>query len=95
MFSVQGVHSAGVSSVTLLTSGGGSVMGMITGGMNGQMRSWRVGSLGYGRPMGKPTLLMTVKEHSSSIVAIRTTRDLKECITAGKDGSCIIWDISE
>lgn len=79
---IPGVHSPGVTSLALLRNR------ILTGGRNGQMRSW---SLGYGN--AKPKLVATVQEHKGEIVGVEVTRDEAECITGSKDGSCIIWDI--
>ena len=68
---------------------------LLTGGKNGQMRSWKMPMM-YSlqqKVIAKPKLLMTVKEHTSDIVKIHVTKDQRECITASKDGTCIIWDI--
>ena len=94
IFVAQGVHSSGVSSMYVLSSGN-NADALLTGGKNGQMRSWKMPSM-YSmqqKVIGKPTLLRTVKEHTADIVKIHVTKDQKECITASKDGTCIIWDI--
>ena len=94
IFIAQGVHPSGVSAMFTLASGN-RANALLTGGKSGQMRSWKMPSI-YSlqqKVIGKPTLLMTVKEHTSDIVKIHVTKDQKECITASKDGTCIIWDI--
>jgi len=84
-----------VTSFALLTSSGlSNVTGILTGGTNGQVRSWQVGH-SYKTPLSKPLLKMTVKEHANDVVKIQVTKDLTEAISAGKDGSCIIWDVSD
>ena len=94
IFVAQGVHSSGVSAMNILSSGN-RAHALLSGGKNGQMRSWKMPSM-YSlqqKVIGKPTLLKTVKEHTSDIVKIHVTKNHKECITASKDGTCIIWDI--
>ena len=94
VFVAQGVHPCGVSAMYILSSGNMS-SGLLTGGKDGQLRSWKMPSM-YSmqqKVIGKPSLLMTVKEHTAAIVKIHVTKDQSECITASKDGSCIIWDI--
>ena len=94
IFVAQGVHPSGVSAMCTLSLGN-HTHGLLTGGKNGQMRSWRMPSI-YSmqqKVIGKPSLLMTVKEHTAEIVKIHVTKDQKECVTASKDGTCIIWDI--
>ena len=94
IFIAQGVHPSGVSAMFILASGN-RANALLTGGKSGQMRSWKMPSI-YSlqqKVIGKPTLLMTVKEYPSDIVKIHVTKDQKECITASKDGTCIIWDI--
>ena len=94
IFLAQGVHPPGVSAMTILSTGN-RANALLTGGKSGQMRSWRMPSMWslQQKVIGKPTLLMTVKEHTSDIVKIHITKDQKECITGSKDGTCIIWDI--
>ena len=60
----------------------------------GHLRSWSVGH-SYKTPLAKPALKMTVKEHTGEVVKLQVTRDLSQAISAGKDGSCIIWDVSD
>lgn len=65
---------------------------MITGGKDGQVRTWRIN---FFNPGSKPKLLATIKEHSKAIVCLRTADDEMEAITASADSSCIIWNISK
>ena len=78
-----GAHPHGVTALALMSRQGG----LITGGATGQMRTWRVGY----DPKVKPRLVTRIHEHKNGIVALQTTRDEEELISASKDGSCIIW----
>ena len=78
---------AGVTSLAFLQNG------MMTGGQDGQLRTWRINT--YNPTPTKPKLLTTVKEHTGAIVCLRTSNDEMEAITASADGSCIIWNISK
>lgn len=65
---------------------------MMTGGKDGQVRTWKAN---FYNPSSLPKLLKTMKEHTGSIVCLRTSDDEMEAITAGADSSCIIWNISK
>ena len=65
---------------------------MLSGGKDGQLRSW---SMNAYNPESKPQILKTVKEHSGAIVSLVVTDDEVEAVTASRDGSCIIWNISK
>ena len=81
LFTVPGAHASGVTSFALLTSSGlSNVIGLLTGGTNGQVRSWQVGH-SYKTPLSKPLLKMTVKEHANDVVKIQVTKDLTEAIS--------------
>ena len=66
--------------------------GLITGGKDGQMRTWRMQRY---NSSSKPKLLSTVREHKNKIVALEISKDEIECISASEDGACIIWNISK
>lgn len=92
IYDCPGVHISGVSSLCNAAICGTG--GLITGGVDGEVRTWR-GSDGGGGRGKKPTLLVTVREHKKEVTSLQVTRDQRECISASMDGSCIIWSLEE
>lgn len=80
------LNDAHKSGVTAICPGADSSL-FITGGGDGNVRVWQVGST-YRK------LLASLKEHQGSINDICLSRDGKRFVSAASDGSCIVWDLA-
>lgn len=60
---------------------------IITGGMEGEVRIWRVGRM-------MQTMDASLKEHRGRVWDIRLKADDSLAVTASSDGSCIVWDLN-
>lgn len=58
----------------------------ITGGGDGQVRSWEIASQ-------SAVLLGTLKEHTAVVTSIHISSTDEECVTSSEDGTCIIWNL--
>ncbi|KAM3179210.1 hypothetical protein ACTXT7_001064 [Hymenolepis weldensis] len=77
-------HTPGA--VTTLTLGRKSARVMATGGEDRRVKLWAV---------GKPTCIMSLSGHTSSIDAARFSPD-EDCVAAGSlSGSIRVWDLEE
>lgn len=83
IFTVQGVHANGVTAIAF------TGIGLITGGADGQIRTWRMNK--YCNRYGKPELIATTKEHKAAVTNVEVTRHYDHCVSGSEDGSCIIW----
>lgn len=78
---INDAHPKGVTAIAVTDD----CKTIISGGAAGQVRFWSA-------PNRK--MIISLKEHKSSVSAIKIRPDGKECVSASDDGSCIIWDIA-
>ena len=92
MYEFAGVHISGVSSIALIPQ----QQGLITGGRDGEIRTWKTG---YLSSAGKPvSLLSTVREHKKEVTSLQVAEAVAnsdEAVSASMDGSCIIWSLAK
>ncbi len=81
--SLGGAHPAGVTALKWL--GGGC---LATGAVDGQVRFWR--GLIYATK-----LEFTLRAHKNRVTALEVAAGGKELLSASKDGSCVIYDVTE
>jgi WD40 repeat protein len=60
---------------------------IVTGGMEGEVRVWRIGRQ-------TQTMDASLKEHRGRVWAIKIRGDDSQAVSASSDGSCIIWDLN-
>merc|ERR1719231_1658394 len=60
---------------------------IVTGGMEGEVRVWRIGRQ-------TQTMDASLKEHRQRVWCIRIRADDSQAVSASSDGSCIIWDLN-
>jgi WD40 repeat protein len=60
---------------------------IISGGMEGEVRVWRVGRQ-------TQTMDASLKEHRNRVYAIKLKADDSQAVSASGDGSCIVWDLT-
>jgi len=60
---------------------------IITGGMEGEVRVWRVGQ-------STTTMDASLKEHRGRVWCIKIRHDNSQAVSASSDGSCIVWDLT-
>ena len=90
-FVVNDAHKGGVTAVAVAPapSGGEGKYQIVSGGMEGEVRVWRVSS----EVGGSQTLVANLKEHRGRVYAVKFKGDLSKCVSASADGSCIVWDL--
>eukprot|EP00697_Spironema_sp_BW2_P001386 gnl/Spiro4/11853_TR6255_c0_g1_i1.p1 gnl/Spiro4/11853_TR6255_c0_g1~~gnl/Spiro4/11853_TR6255_c0_g1_i1.p1 ORF type:complete len:753 (-),score=171.46 gnl/Spiro4/11853_TR6255_c0_g1_i1:44-2206(-) len=81
------IHDAHPSGVTALCPSNDCSF-LMTGGADGMVRSWRLGS-------ASQSLVASMKEHRGRVNCIRIRSNDQQCVSASDDGSCVIWNISE
>lgn len=79
---INDAHYEGVTAVRPCNS----CMRMVSGGMQGEVRVWRLGTQSQ-------SMEGNLKEHRSRVYDIAVTRDDRGAFTASADGSCILWDL--
>ena len=82
LFCISDAHVNGVTAITSTSD----CQRLITGGMNGEIRIWRI---------NKQSQVMesSLKEHRGRVWSIQVNSLDDRAISASADGSCIIWDI--
>lgn len=82
MYVINDSHHHGV---TALSSTSDSQR-LISGGMEGEVRIWRIGKQ-------TQTMESSMKEHRGRVWAIQVKKNNLHAVSASSDGSCIVWDI--
>ena len=82
LYAINDSHNHGVTAI----GGTGDCQRIVSGGMEGEVRIWRI---------GRQTQIMDVslKEHRSRVSDIRVNRADTQAVSSSYDGSCIIWDL--
>mmetsp|Transcript_1070 Transcript_1070/g.3018 ORF Transcript_1070/g.3018 Transcript_1070/m.3018 type:complete len:620 (-) Transcript_1070:134-1993(-) len=80
---INDAHKNGVTALAMT----GDCGRIISGGMEGEVRVWRIGRQ-------TQTMDTSLKEHRGRVWAIRVTGDDASAVSASSDGSCIIWDLA-
>ena len=89
-FCVPEAHHEDVTALALVEEGACSAPGsskpwrMLSGGKDGRVRVWKV------TPSHR-ALLQSMKEHRGAVTDIRVCSDKTQCISASKDGACLVW----
>mmetsp|Transcript_41551 Transcript_41551/g.88542 ORF Transcript_41551/g.88542 Transcript_41551/m.88542 type:complete len:621 (-) Transcript_41551:103-1965(-) len=86
MYVINDAHKNGVTAMATT----GDCHRIITGGMEGEVRVWRIGS----QPKGSTAMEASLKEHRGRVWCVRIRADDSQAVTASADGSCIIWDLN-
>jgi WD40 repeat protein len=81
-YAINDAHNHGVTALALTNS----CDMIVSGGMEGEVRIWRV---------GKQTQIMeaSMKEHRGRVSDIKISKNDAQAVSASFDGSAIIWDI--
>ena len=82
LYCISDAHVNGVTALTSTSDG----QRLISGGMNGEIRIWRIGRQSQ-------TMESSLKEHRGRVWSIQVNSLNDRAISASADGSCIIWDI--
>eukprot|EP00039_Didymoeca_costata_P014699 m.240211 g.240211 ORF g.240211 m.240211 type:complete len:384 (+) comp16075_c0_seq3:1031-2182(+) len=82
-FEVPNANSKGVTAIATTQD----CSRLVTGGGDGQVRVWKVGST--------VKLHATLKEHKGRITSIMINSTDQEAISSSVDGSCIVWDLQK
>eukprot|EP00929_Paragymnodinium_shiwhaense_P087846 TRINITY_DN4799_c0_g1_i1.p1 TRINITY_DN4799_c0_g1~~TRINITY_DN4799_c0_g1_i1.p1 ORF type:complete len:623 (-),score=166.95 TRINITY_DN4799_c0_g1_i1:288-2156(-) len=82
LYVINDAHKNGVTALAV-TSDCGRI---VTGGMEGEVRIWRVGQQ-------TQTMDASLKEHRNRVWAVKLRQDDSQAVSASSDGSCIIWDL--
>ncbi|XP_067914795.1 cilia- and flagella-associated protein 52 isoform X2 [Heterodontus francisci] len=82
MYTINNAHHDGVTAIAATSD----CKKIISGGGEGQVRIWDIGSKSH-------RLIAGLKEHTSTVSCIKMKKNDQECVTASFDGTCIIWDI--
>lgn len=82
LFAINDAHNHGVTSL----SGTNDCQKIVSGGMEGEVRIWRI---------GRQTQIMdgSLKEHRSRVSDIKINNQDTQAVSSSYDGSSIIWDI--
>jgi WD40 repeat protein len=97
-FVLNDAHRGGVTALLVAPSAGGTAASgggaggeymVISGGAEGEVRVWRISTVGH----GSQSLLANLKEHRGRVFAVKVKSDLSKCVSASADGSCIVWDL--
>lgn len=82
LFAINDAHNHGVTSL----SGTNDCQKIVSGGMEGEVRIWRI---------GRQTQIMdgSLKEHRSRVSDIKINTQDTQAVSSSYDGSSIIWDI--
>merc|ERR1712232_195094 len=79
---INDAHKNGVTAMGVTNDCGR----IITGGMEGEVRTWRIG-------LQKTEMDASLKEHTGRVWSIQVRKDDSQAVSASSDGSCIIWDL--
>ncbi|KAJ8404244.1 hypothetical protein AAFF_G00340170 [Aldrovandia affinis] len=82
MFIIDNAHCLGVTAMACCRD----CKTIVSGGGEGQVRVWEV------QP-GSQRMIEAMKEHKAPVTHIAIKSDDKECISASRDGACIVWDL--
>nr|XP_033817632.1 cilia- and flagella-associated protein 52 [Geotrypetes seraphini]XP_033817633.1 cilia- and flagella-associated protein 52 [Geotrypetes seraphini]XP_033817634.1 cilia- and flagella-associated protein 52 [Geotrypetes seraphini]XP_033817635.1 cilia- and flagella-associated protein 52 [Geotrypetes seraphini] len=82
MYVIENAHSIGVTAIATTSD----CQRIVSGGGEGQVRVWDA-------DLQSHKLLASMKEHKSTVSCIKIKKNNRECVTAGADGACIIWDL--
>lgn len=83
LYVINDAHKNGVTALAVASDCGR----IITGGMEGDVRVWRIGH-------STQTMDASLKEHRGRVNDIKIRNDDSQAVSASSDGSCIIWDLS-
>ena len=83
LYCISDAHINGVTALTSTTD----CQRLISGGMNGEIRIWRIGRQSQ-------QMESSLKEHRGRVWSIQVNSLNDRAISASADGSCIIWDIN-
>ncbi|NXG66461.1 CFA52 protein, partial [Hemiprocne comata] len=82
MYVISNAHSQEVSALATTSD----CKWIVSGGGEGQVRVWEIREK-------TQKLVEVLKQHTAGVSCIKITKNNKECVTASRDGSCIIWDL--
>ncbi|KAJ3635496.1 hypothetical protein MTP99_008401 [Tenebrio molitor] len=82
IYAILNAHNKGVSA--LATTHEGDIL--LSGGCEGQVRMWSITPY-------RQQLICTLKEHKAPVSAVDINKAGTEAVSAGTDGTCIIWDL--
>ncbi|XP_049869481.1 cilia- and flagella-associated protein 52 isoform X2 [Pectinophora gossypiella] len=82
IYCIYNTHNKGTSAIGMTRDG----RTLVSGGCEGQVRVWDI------KPQCQ-SLKKVLKEHKSPVSAIQVHPNDTEAVSAGTDGSCIIWDL--
>ncbi|XP_026319264.1 cilia- and flagella-associated protein 52 [Hyposmocoma kahamanoa] len=82
IYCIYNTHNKGTSAIGMTKDG----KTLVSGGCEGQVRVWEI------KPQYQ-NLKKVLKEHKSPVSAIQVSPNDTEAVSAGTDGSCIIWDL--
>lgn len=82
LFAINDAHNHGVTAL----AGTSDCQKIVSGGMEGEVRVWRV---------GRQTQIMegSLKEHRGRVSDVKINKSDTQAVTSSYDGSSIIWDI--
>ena len=83
MYCINDAHIQGVTAII----GSGDCTRIISGGNEGMVRVWRIGSQSQ-------SMIASMKEHKGSVNCIQLRKNDSECVSGWNDGSCIIWNLT-
>lgn len=83
MYVINDAHQNGVTAMAVA----GDCGRIVTGGMEGEVRVWRIGRQ-------VQTMDASLKEHRGRVWCIQIKQDDSQAVSASSDGSCIIWDLN-
>jgi WD40 repeat protein len=84
LYVINDAHKNGVTALAVASTEGGRI---VTGGMEGEVRVWRIGRQ-------TQTMDASLKEHGKRVWCIKIRADDSQAVSASSDGSCIIWDLN-
>jgi len=82
MYVINDAHQNGVTAMSCTSD----CSRIISGGMEGEVRVWRIGRQ-------TQTMEASMKEHRGRVWCIELRQDDSQAVSASSDGSCIIWDL--
>lgn len=83
MYVINDAHQNGVTAMSCTSD----CSRIISGGMEGEVRVWRIGRQ-------TQTMEASMKEHRGRVWCIELRQDDSQAVSASSDGSCIIWDLA-
>lgn len=87
LYVIDNAHQIGVTAIATTHSSCSTSTQIISGGGEGEVRVWSVRNC-------KWKLQEAMKEkHKGAVTAIKVRKNDKECVSASKDGTCIVWDL--